>query len=370
MKIYVYPADEFGCGYYRMIWPSEVLRASGHDVTIVRPKDRKDSFKGALDTQGKLIDVYVPPDADVIVLQRITHRYLIEAIKILRKKGISVVMDIDDDLAAINPANPAFAAMHPTFGINSDHSWQNTQLACEASTYVITSTENLLSRYAPHGRGQVIHNYIPERYLTTRHEDSDVIGWGGSVHSHPDDLQVVGAGISQVTSAAKPFHVIGSGEGVRDALRLDHDPVSSGAREILHEWPAGLTTLGIGVAPLADTRFNASKSWLKPLEYTALGVPWVASPRVEYQRLHKLGVGLLAGKPRQWASQLRKLSQDKALRVDMSQRGREIAREFTIEKNAWRWIEAWDIAHKIDHLITNCPKKFGSPDHPGDPKVE
>src|SRR5690606_28606720 len=40
MKIYVYPADEYGCGYYRLIWPAQALQAQGHDIQIVMPKQR------------------------------------------------------------------------------------------------------------------------------------------------------------------------------------------------------------------------------------------------------------------------------------------------------------------------------------------
>jgi glycosyltransferase involved in cell wall biosynthesis len=124
------------------------------------------------------------------------------------------------------------------------------------------------------------------------------------------------------------------------------EPEATGPRELLTEWPEAVATLGIGIAPLTDTKFNSAKSWLKPLEYSALGVPWVASPRTEYARLHALGAGLLANKPRNWATQLRALINSAALRDDLSQRGREIAAQLTIEKNAWQYAEAWENAYK------------------------
>src|SRR5689334_24701002 len=42
-------------------------------------------------------------------------------------------------------------------------------------------------------------------------------------------------------------------------------------------WPRALSALGIGLAPLADSTFNRAKSWLKPLEMAAVGVPCVMS---------------------------------------------------------------------------------------------
>lgn len=348
MRTYVYPADMTGCGYYRLIWAAEHLRSTGHDVRVVTPNLRNASFRATLDAHGNMVDVHVPEDADVIVLQRITHKYLVDAIKILRSRGIAVVIDMDDDLSAINPNNPAFREMHPTLAANKDHNWQNAQRACDIASYVTVSTPALLERYAVHGRGHVLYNCVPQRYLDVERVDSDVIGWGGSVHSHPDDLQVAGIGVAQVATREGEFRVVGPREGVRSALRLNFEPNASGPVEILNEWPRNVAQLGIGIAPLSDTRFNAAKSWLKPLEYSALGVPWVASPRVEYRRLHERGVGLLAEKPKQWAARLRELRSSVTLRAEMSQRGREVARELTIEGNAWRWYEAWTQAYKIE----------------------
>lgn len=347
MKVYVFPADETGCGYYRMIWPAMALRAQGHDVVLLMPRQRGHALSAMTDSSGRLVDVRIPQDADVIVLQRITHRHLIEAIKLIRAKGVAVVVDIDDDLAAIHPGNAAFLAMHPTKGVHPDHTWMNTQLACEAATRVVVSSDALLRRYAPHGRGSVIHNQVPERYLKVPRVDSTVIGWGGSAHSHPGDLDTVGVGVSALMGETS-FRVVGPGTGVREALRLPDEPEATGARRIHDEWPAALAGLGVGIAPLAESRFNAGKSWLKPLEYMSLGVPWVASPRPEYRLLHGFGVGLLADRPRHWTAQLRRLVRDSGFRQEMSARGRDVAAGFTIEGNAWRWWEAWSLAYEED----------------------
>ena len=38
MRVVVFPADAGACGHNRIIWPSDVLRASGMDVYVVPPK--------------------------------------------------------------------------------------------------------------------------------------------------------------------------------------------------------------------------------------------------------------------------------------------------------------------------------------------
>lgn len=352
MRVYVFPADLYGCGYYRLIWAGNALAASGHDVRVIDPKSRGSHLRATTDLTGKIIDVSYPPDVDVIVLQRITHSKLVEAIKVMRDRGVAVVIDMDDDLAAIDPRNPAFQAMHPQHGYSKDHNWLNTQAACEAATLVTVSTPALLSRYAPHGRGEVLYNCVPESYLKIEREDSAVVGWGGSVHSHPGDLQETGPAIASLVREGTHFRIVGPASGARAALGLATDPEATGIRNMLTEWPQALAELGIGIAPLADTRFNSAKSWLKPLEYAALGVVPVMSPRPEYRRIHEWGgVGLLAAKPKHWMSKIRELVRDPSRRVELAAASREFAAEWTIERNAHRWWSAWEQAFTLQREL-------------------
>lgn len=343
MKVYVFPADEHGCGHYRLIWPAQELQRQGYAVEIISSQDRDRAIQARVDG-NRLVSVTVAQDADVIVFQRVTHRYLVQAISLLRQNGIVVVVDMDDDLTCIHPANPAFHMLHPSSPY-ADHSWQNTLLACEAATLVTTSTPALLDRYAKHGRGRVLYNMVPKMFLDVPHEDSNVIGWAGSVHSHPSDLQVMGSAPAQLMQLGAKFKIAGPEAGVHQALGLStHFTVESTGNVDIDAWPLAVNTIGVGVAPLADTRFNAAKSWLKLLEYGALGIPAVASPRAEYRRLNKLGVGWLADKPSEWKAKLRTLVVSQDARIELGMRSREAVAKQTIEENAWRWWEAWSNA--------------------------
>lgn len=351
MRVYVYPADVAGCGYYRLIWPAEQLRREGHNVKIVMPNERGSYLMGVTNASGELVDVQVPADADVIVLQRISHRNLVDAVRLIRAQGVAVVIDIDDDLAAIHPDNPAFYAFHPTHPPH-EHSWRNVVEACRQATRVTVSTNALVRHYAAHGRVTILHNAVPKRYLEEPREDSEIIGWGGSVRSHPNDLQVMGTAITRLTREGQTLRVVGPGEMVRRYLSLDREPESTGTLDIHTGWPRELSRVGVGVAPLADTRFNRGKSWLKMLEMAALGVPCVVSPRVEYRHLHGEGVGVTAESPGEWYRLVGRLCREKSLRDELSERGRDVAGRHTIEKNAWRWAEAWATAAKVERAST------------------
>jgi len=353
VKIYVYPADRTGCGYFRLIWPAQALRAKGYSVEIMDPRHR--AFNALVDVNtDKVLDVQVPTDADVIVLQRVTHRHIAESIPFIRAKGVGVVVDIDDDLAAIHPRHPAFVNLHPhkdplKVGNKNSlyHNWHNTALACRDASIVTSSSQELHDRYANHGRGFVIRNYLPDFYLQVAHEDSDRVGWGGSVMSHPDDLDVLGRSVKLlIGSTDRDFHVIGPEWGVAEALNIDASRVVATGPVDMHKWPEALTNLGIGIAPLSDTRFNGSKSWLKPLEYAGLGIPCVMSPRREYREISKHGIGISASKPDQWFKKLRQLTTDDVYRRELGWHAREVAAQMTIPIHAYRWAEAWTSAYE------------------------
>lgn len=347
----MYPADRWGCGHLRLIWPAQALAEAGHDVTVVMPQDR-DGYKigGIPDAAGNLRDVSVPSDADVIVFQRVTWHKLAAAVPMIRRKGVAVVVDIDDDLGHVHPANPAFYNLHPS--TPGEHAWKWAYQACRDATLVTVSTQALLESYAPHGRGRVLHNCVPARYLDIPRVDSATVGWAGTVISHPDDLPVMGTAIARLTAEGARFKVVGPADWVREQLRLDTDPDETGTVPI-DQWGHAVAGIGIGVAPLADTRFNRAKSGLKILEYAATGVPFVASPRAEYRRLHREHkIGLLAERPRDWYRHLSRLVHEPALRADMSAHGRHAAASMTIEGNAWRWADAWTEALRIQRAQT------------------
>lgn len=257
MHVYVYPADVYGCGYYRLIWVSRVLAKAGHNITLVMPGTHSPHEIQGKIHNGHTVAASAPADADVMVMQRVTHRRLAEAIPLFRSRGIAVVIDMDDDLSHIHPSNPAWNALHPSkdgvFG------WDVAQDACRDATLVTVSTDALTTGYAPHGRVAVLRNCVPEQYLQLPHTDSDVVGWGGALASHPDDLTALGPSMARHTAAGGKFRVVGPPQGVQEFLGIEQNWSASGGVP-MEQWPHQLASdIGIGIAPLADTRFNRSK---------------------------------------------------------------------------------------------------------------
>ena len=195
----------------------------------------------------------------------------------------------------------------------------------------------------------MLDNCVPEAYLSFPKPESGAFGWAGTTKSHPNDLQVTGNAVQRLIDDGLRFQVVGGPSSVKQALRLRNDPECTGSVE-LTEWAKRIgEKLDVGMVPLAPTSFNTSKSRLKGIEYMAVGVPWVGSPREEYRRLHReSGCGLLADTPKEWINKLKLLMTDDILRKEQAEMGREFMKKHTYQAQAWRWAEAWATALEIE----------------------
>jgi glycosyltransferase involved in cell wall biosynthesis len=84
----------------------------------------------------------------------------------------------------------------------------------------------------------------------------------------------------------------------------------------IDQWPAAVKgwQIDIGIAPLLDSNFNRAKSNLRWLEYSALGVPTVASKVRPFVESIGPGEGYLCNSKQQWYDTLRVLVLDEKKR--------------------------------------------------------
>lgn len=344
-RIHVYAADTGGCGSYRLRWPTAAARAAGVDVhdchgqplgqlTVTRNRDR---------IVTRITD---PPDCDIIVLQRVTRADHVAAIPTLQALGYTIVVDIDDDLAALPTGHPYRVAADPTRRPHDNRTWLNE--ACRQADLVTVSTPALAERYGRHGRVRVLPNCVPARYLdTTAARTWDRVGWTGSTVTHVDDLRVCGTGVRDaIRTTGATFVAVGTGAGVQDQLALDTEPDATGWVD-LDQYPTVYAGLDAAIVPLQPNRFNEAKSWLKGLEAAALGVPFVASPTGPYRQLHDLGAGLLAVTPDDWNRHITNLMGSPQMRADIAGQGQAVAADWTIERRVDAWVDAWHHARTL-----------------------
>jgi hypothetical protein len=144
--------------------------------------------------------------------------------------------------------------------------------------------------------------------------------------SHGRDLDMVIPAIEQalLTQRSLTFELFGSlqiPESLRKfGRRVIHRPPVSDYKKFLDQ----LTAFGwwVGLAPLEDTRFNRCKTEIKWLEYTAAGIPCIASNMVVYRRCAANGEAYLAGTADEWQSSLRMLLDHPTRRSELVVRSR------------------------------------------------
>lgn len=337
MRVSVHPCDRGGCGHYRLLFPTEVLAAEGHDVVVA------DSIDATHQVDGRPLLAHV--DADVVVLQRPLARRTVETIEVLQRHGVAVVVEIDDDFHALPAGHGAKRATSVAANPNHNRRW--LRKACDLADLVTVTTPALADRYGSHGRVAVLPNYVPAEYLSvpSRHRTvAPTVGWTGSVVTHVGDLEVMGGVIPEVlveTGARFVSWGVGLTEqaiGVKGRVRPWAD--------LRGAYPRQVADLDVGLVPLADIPFNEAKSWLKGMEYAALGVPFIASPRAEYLRLGRevLPSVFVAATPEEWSEGVRVLCDSPAMRADVAGLNREAARTMTYEQHAHRWWDAWRAA--------------------------
>lgn len=335
-QVLVYPSDQSASGLYRMSWPGQAVYNKGKPVSVMpRPPQI------VVDNYGKIQGISVG-NYNVTVFQRPASQQFSEVIPLLQEQGVKVVLDLDDSLSTIHPRNAAFKTYDPRESHNRN--FMHAARACELADLVTVTTSALAKEYGGHGRVIVIPNHIPESYLKISRPSNEtpIIGWAGYTNTHIDDLRATHGIINQVlVDTGAKFAAFGDEKiftdlGIRNKFPHEHWGFTN-----LPDYPKTLVGMDIGLVPLQKSKFNEAKSSLKMLEMASLGVVPVASPTPDNIRLHEMGIGLIADKPKEWYDQVKALVLDYEMRNEMSKKCREVATNLTIEGNWELWWSTW-----------------------------
>jgi len=345
MHVLMMNAGHIGPDHYRVNEPARAVRDAGLDVTITINRGLATTMRPVVaGGEPEVVDVDAK-GADVVVLQLPKTKAMLQCIQLLQAQGVAVVVEMDDLLSAVPYGHSGHGGLVRT-GM--------ARLAVEcaaAADMVTTSTPALLEEYAKHGRGVVVPNAIPRRIAELppayeRTPDVVRIGWTGNVLNHPYDLQEMGSGLQQAldrTRGRSQFVVLGQKWDAKDRLRLPDEPLEVPWIPDVDSYSTAVGELfDIGLAPLRIDRFNTCKSWLKPLEYAARGVFSVRARTAEYERL---GLGMPAKAPKDWAKFISTGVTDADRRREVAAAAREeVFAGHLMEHTAERWAAAWQQA--------------------------
>ena len=345
MNVLLSTTGYIGPDYYRIREPARAIEEAGLGIRVTIQRGLSTTVRpSSAGGDPEVVDVDAQ-GADVVVLQLPRTPEMLQCIRILQAQGVAVVVEMDDLLSAIPFGHPSHQAL-----IRKGKA--RVALACaREADFVTVSTPVLLGEYATRGRGAVVPNAIPRRIAELppayeREPEIVTVGWSGSVLGHPYDLQEMGSGLQQAldtTRGASRFMILGRKADARERLALSAEPEEVPWIPDVDGYARSLGELfDVGVAPLRDDRFNSAKSWLKVLEFAARGVHVVRAPSAEYERL---GLGLRARSPRDWAKFLTTAIRDADRRREQAVRAREtVLSAHLTEHTVGGWVTAWEQA--------------------------
>lgn len=383
MRVCLIPADTWGVGSYRLLYPGRELEKRGHEVFA--HLDRQNLAKWSpRDGNVPLANLYQfdketgrPDklfDADTYVFQRRMEKLSPAAIRQLRRCGKRVVCELDDNYDALPDGSPGWKALrrHPD-RLRVD--WLNEGL--RFADLVTVSTPALAEHYRRYNDNvRVLPNYLDWETWRDVPSQCEVerrrvrVGWMGWLEWRGTDLETLRPWLASwlERNPQVDFVSVGERHGNAKSLRKAghvtvHDYLGVPKQQRVtvkaarfHDLHTIVPTMDIGLVPLTPGVFNECKSYLKGLEYAACGIPCVASPTEQYRSFVREGVdGFLASEPDEWMGRLDELVGDDNLRREMGRAARDKAERLTIQEHWRQWEGAWKTESTNSDSETTTP---------------
>lgn len=335
MRIFGWAADGEGCGYYRLQLPlGELARQRLADTYVSEVWTLTDPRCSG---------------ADVIVGQRVckpapSQRWREWCAKPRLARPL-MVYEIDDHLLNV-PSDNELAGMY----YNQRHVKEEIRANVAVSDMLTVSSAQLAVEFSKYTDAPilVLPNRIPAWLLelpTPAQGERLIFGWAGSA-THRGDFEKIGrliARFAERNSDRVKLHLMGN----------NYLPSSFKGDVQFTYWTSGVEDyyrtldFNVGLAPLVPNTFNACKSYIKALEYSALGIPVIASDVGPYPSFVQHGItGLLIREDHKWDAALRRMLTEDDTRLHMGQEARRVARHHTIEEHAVDWIHAYETGDK------------------------
>lgn len=264
-RILVHPADLYGCGHYRMIYPFQALETVGKaegavSVGLMHPAD---------------LERYEP---DAVILQRQIGEERLDAMRRLKEFSRAFkVYELDDYLPNL-----------PIKSVHREHMPKDIVRSLRrgmsfVDRFVVT-TEPLAEAFAGyHSDIRVVPNRLPvglwgDLKATRRGGERLRVGWAGGA-SHTGDLEMIVDVVRELSNDVDWIFLGMCPEFLRPYVKEWHQGVG------IERYADKLASLDLdlAIAPLEENPFNICKSNLKLLEYGACGFPVICSDLAPYR---------------------------------------------------------------------------------------
>ncbi len=269
---------------------------------------------------------------DVVIIERLWgHFYstveLLDQLSLLRKRNIKIIYETDDDLLTAH-------------GLVGDREWPTyhqkniLRLLAREADGIITSTFNLAKALSPLNENTHVFENALDESLFHRRANPAVrkkikFGYMGT-YTHLNDLIFASAAIKGVLHKFKnsvEFEIVGVGEEetISDifglaCVTIKRVPEEDVPYEKFCAWMSENLNWDFGIAPLLQSTFSDSKSDIKFLDYSIIGIPGIYSNVPAYAKTVEHEVtGLLSdNKVESWSQSLERMITSQHLRATLA----------------------------------------------------
>lgn len=283
-------------------------------------------------------------NVDVVIVQRdaIGVNAAKMLIEICKTNEIKLIYEIDDDLLGIDEN-------HPDYNEFCDKK-EVIQYLISNSDIVVVSTEYLKEKLISlNSNIEVIKNFSNDMLnLKNNSFNSDIlkIGYMGTL-THKNDVKLIERAVDNVKDYFSKkgkkviFETVGVSDEEIDCAEQIKIPFKYSKYPYFIRWLKRIVDWDIALAPLENIEFNKSKSEMKYLEYTSLGVPGIYSDFGTYGEVienKNNGILIKNNSVEEWQSAIIDLIENTDLRESIVKNAHEyIENNYSIELiiNSW-----------------------------------
>lgn len=342
------PIEPNGCAWYRCYLPMKELEKHGWDTGIGFPGWNSEHGFGLLVPENKAIHGW-----DIIVFKLIMLQSIAEKMESAKEMGQKIVVDIDDWFEGLSKSNLAHKMTDPE--MNPRNNREHYMHIIDNADAIITSTPFLYDFYTNvkgYKNVYMVRNGIDLPRWTQRKDHSRYLpqfGWVGATPWRSNDLETLNPFFGQFLEKNRlSFHHSGHIKNAKNAKDQFGIPksvkVTTQPMEKISKYPELFRKIDVGVVPLNNVEFNHAKSGIKGLEYSAAGVPWIASYSPEYEILEEQGIGRVARNEREWIGHMEELLDPKVRKEDVERNIEGIKKYQSMDVRGNDWDE---VMHQI-----------------------
>lgn len=357
MRILAMPADQGGCGHYRVRQPMNLLKAyTEHDTHVV------DLVSDDMVSVTKAMMA-----ADVALVRQGGEDGMRRMREMPEMGHLKWVLDIDDNIELISPYSEHYSEYGTrefthngvkvwedgnTFEITANQARVDSLLFGMQEADLVTATTPVLAEYARQYNDNVVAlpNLVDTAVwwpLPTPVVDEPRrlrIGWSGGV-SHYEDWYTIKKPLNELLRKYR-FTLVAVGAhfpGIIDKELRKYVEVWPWVGFQAHSYRMMCMNLDIAVIPLADLPFNHYKSPIKFLEFAAMGCPSVVANVTPYKEEVKDGhTALTYDSPERFYDQLERLIISPTLRLAIGGNARShVINNREAKTNAHLWPDAY-----------------------------